>query len=150
MASSSGCAPEGGARSSPVVVEKGASVSPSEQRKTDQRFPRCCRLTARRQFKKVYSAGWKTSCPSFAIFGLPNDVGRCRLGLTVTRKVGNAVDRNRMKRILRTIFRRNRERLSGSLDLVVNARRSLLGRSALQLEREFVGGVLELARRRER
>ncbi len=50
------------------------------------------------------------------------DKGHHRLGLTVSKKVGKAHDRNRVKRLVRTWFRQNRERLPRSLDLVVIAR----------------------------
>ncbi|HKK52704.1 MAG TPA: ribonuclease P protein component, partial [Myxococcota bacterium] len=50
--------------------------------------------------------------------------GSRRLGITASRKVGDAVRRNRFKRRVREWFRRNREELPPSLDLVVIARRS--------------------------
>lgn len=146
MASSSACVPGEVARSLSDVAEKGASASRSRTRETDQRFPRSCRLTSRRQFLEVYNHGQKTSRPSFAIFGLPNDAGECRLGLTVTRKVGCAVVRNRVKRVLRGVFRRTRRGLA-PLDLVLNARRSVVNRPARLLERELVESVAELAAR---
>ena len=51
-----------------------------------------------------------------------SDGGPARLGITVTRKVGNAVRRNRIKRLVREWFRTRKEQLSGC-DLVVIARR---------------------------
>ncbi len=89
MASSSGCEPGEAAPSLSGVAGRGARVSPSEASPTDQRFPRSFRLTARRQFVEVYNKGWKVYRPSFTIFGLPNELGHCRLGLTVTRRVGS-------------------------------------------------------------
>jgi ribonuclease P protein component len=98
----------------------------------------------------VYENGWRASRPCFVIFGLPNGAGHCRLGLTVTRKVGNAVIRNRAKRVLRGIFRRNRASLGHSLDLVVNARTALLGTPSCRVERQFLDSVAEIAGRAER
>lgn len=46
-----------------------------------------------------------------------------RLGITITRKIGNAVTRNRIKRLVREVFRRNRSRLPSGLDLVWVAKR---------------------------
>lgn len=147
MASSSGCAPVEVARSLPGVEEKDGSASGSESTGTDRRFPRSCRLTARRQFLEVYNRGNRTVCPSFLLFGLPNDVGHCRLGLTVSRKVGGAVARNRVKRVLRDVFRRHRVAIGVGMDVVVNARSSILRRSSERIEREFLTGLTDLARK---
>ena len=87
---------------------------------------------------------------SFVLFGLPNSCGQCRLGVTVTRKVGGAVRRNRAKRLLREIFRRNRAALEPPMDLVVNARVALFDVSEKELEKELLGGFARLARRMRR
>jgi ribonuclease P protein component len=84
------------------------------------------------------------------LFGLPNACDECRLGITVTRKIGSAVRRNRIKRVLRDIFRRNRSELGPPLDLVVNARRPCIGADYAALEREFLKTFSRLARRMER
>ena len=128
----------------PGVAGRGGSASPSEP---DQRFPRSCRLTARRQFLAVYDMGQRVSSRSFLLFGLPNAVGHVRLGITVTRKIGTAVRRNRIKRLIREVFRRNRPRISSAIDLVVNARPGIEARGYAELEAEFVTKVEQLARR---
>ena len=86
------------------------------------------------------------SSSSLTLFGLPNSVGHCRLGVTVTRRVGGAARRNRVKRVLREVFRLNRERLTPALDLVVNAHPGIESRSVPQLEAEFLDRFSELAR----
>ena len=55
--------------------------------------------------------------------GCENQLSRPRLGLTVSRKVGNAVCRNRWKRVLRESFRLHKSELPQDLDLVVAPRR---------------------------
>ena len=84
---------------------------------------------------------------SFTLFGLPNSAGTCRLGITVTRKVGDAVRRNRIKRRLRDIFRRNRTQLAPGLDLVINAHRAIDVSDAAAIEAEFLRTFGRLARR---
>jgi ribonuclease P protein component len=69
------------------------------------------------------------------------------MGLTVTRRTGGAVARNRIKRVLRDVFRRHRHTLPGSMDIVINGHRSILSMSAERLEQEFVSVVAELARK---
>ena len=146
MVSSSGCAARPGASSSLGAAGKDASVFRSEAPATDQRFPRSWRLTTRRQYQSVYNQGRRVSSASFLLFGLPNDVGHCRIGLTVTRKVGGAVVRNRIKRIFRELFRKNRERLSGPYDLVINPFAVSLTRPAERLQQELLDGFDRLTR----
>jgi ribonuclease P protein component len=55
---------------------------------------------------------------------LPNDRGVTRIGLTVSTKVGNAVTRVRIRRMLRELFRKRRHQLPPSIDLVLIARAS--------------------------
>ena len=83
---------------------------------------------------------------SFTLFGLPNELDTCRLGLTVTRKFGGAARRNRAKRLLREVFRLHRHELSPALDLVVNPRPNLRERTLSELEAEFLGCFRRLAR----
>jgi ribonuclease P protein component len=107
-------------------------------------------LTSRRQFLEVYEKGRRAGTASFTVFGSPNSVGHSRLGLTVSRKVGGAVVRSRVKRLLRDIFRRHRQELEPPMDIVVNVRSAVLTRSTRQLEREFLGACARLASRGER
>ena len=55
--------------------------------------------------------------------GCRNGLAYARLGLSISRRVGNAVLRNRWKRIIREVFRTRRSELPGGLDLVVRPRR---------------------------
>lgn len=113
----------------------------------DRSFPRENRLTARRQFLAVYGNGRRTRSPLLTLFGLPNKLDHCRLGITVTRKVGCAVRRNRIKRMLREVYRLHRHRMGGGIDLVVNAHHGFDTGSMKQVEREFLRCYFELARR---
>lgn len=81
------------------------------------------------------------------MFGEPNGLGFPRLGVTATRKIGGAVARNRIKRMLREIFRRHRSTLEPALDVVVNARSGILEHPFVELEREFLEAYRSLARR---
>ncbi len=144
MASASGCERGRDGRSSPgddARAEHGCRPDPDVP---DRRFPRSSRLTARKQFLEVYDRGRRMGSSSFVVFAMPNDVGWCRLGLTVTKKTGKAVDRNRIKRKLREAFRRHRERLDVPFDLVINARRRVLTQPLAGLERELLRTVATL------
>jgi len=81
------------------------------------------------------------------LFAIPNENEGCRLGITVTRKSGRAVRRNRIKRVFREIFRRNQARMPENIDLVVNAHPGIHERTLPEIEREFLLSVERLSRR---
>lgn len=83
-------------------------------------------LVNSQQFRKVYDQGQRFHTSYFSAFILKNEVGELRVGITVTRKIGNAVVRNRCKRRLREALR-TRIDLSGLAgDLVLNAKSDLV------------------------
>ena len=147
MASSSDRAPREDAQSSLGVGGKGGSVSRSKPPEFSQRYPGFCRLKARRQFRETYARGRRVGSASLTLFGLPNDVGHTRLGITATRKVGGAVVRNRAKRMIRECFRQNRSEFTPAMDIVVNVYRSLPEKEFAEVERELLGCFRRLARR---
>lgn len=82
------------------------------------------------------------------LFALPNTSGIVRLGITTTRRVGGAVQRNRFKRMIREVFRLHRQVLQGGLDVVVNAHPGAHRLPFDRIEGEFLEGFSRLARRR--
>ena len=83
------------------------------------------------------------------VFLLPNELGRSRLGITTTRRVGPSVVRNRMKRVVREVFRRNRERF-GTLDVLVHVRPAGAGLPFPVLKRDLLETLRRARRRLER
>jgi len=86
-------------------------------------FPSEARLRKRWEFNTVYRMGCKINTPHFLLLILNNDGPQSRLGVTVSRKVGNAVVRNKVKRVIREFFRCNRPRFKKSIDVSVIAKR---------------------------
>jgi ribonuclease P protein component len=83
-------------------------------------FPKSRRLRRRREFLAVQSSGSRITLPSCIVLLQPRlDDEPARLGITVTRKFGNAVARNRAKRLFREVFRRSPELFPSGIDLVV-------------------------------
>lgn len=70
-----------------------------------------------RDFQRVFDAGYVADDGMLRVFGAANDLSHARLGLTVSRKVGFAVVRNRWKRCLREAFRLTQPQLP-PLDLI--------------------------------
>lgn len=101
-----------------------------------QGFPARLRIKQRREFLQVQQGGRKHHVRHFMVFVSPRQTTSdgtgqggesparatlslpTRLGITITRKIGNAVERNRIKRLVREVFRLHRVRLPEGLDLV--------------------------------
>ena len=85
-------------------------------------FSRACRLSGRRAFAAVFDARGRRNVGPLGVCSRPNELAYCRLGLSVSRKVGNAVVRNRIKRLLREAFRLSRHDWPIGYDLVIIVR----------------------------
>jgi ribonuclease P protein component len=90
---------------------------------SDQRFLQAYRLRKREDFDRVYRRNTHVADAVLVVLGSENTLPHPRLGLSVSRKVGPAVVRNRWKRIIREAFRKSRDRLPGGIDLVVRPRK---------------------------
>jgi ribonuclease P protein component len=90
---------------------------------TDNRFPRNCRLRSSADFARVYERNAYAADSTLVVQGCRNQTDTARIGLSVSRRVGNAVVRNRWKRLVREAFRLNRTRLPRGIDLVVRPRK---------------------------
>jgi ribonuclease P protein component len=75
------------------------------------------------QFDRLYKEGGKYFNDLFVLYVLPNKIQETRLGLTVTKKVGISVQRNRIKRLIREVLR-SLNGISSGNDLVVVARKA--------------------------
>jgi len=95
------------------------------------------RLTDSSGFAEVYRRGVAYRGKLFSVHAFPNDLGTARLGLSVSKKVGNAVVRNTVRRRLREIFRAALSNLPDNLDFVVSARPTAANASFSELQREF-------------
>jgi ribonuclease P protein component len=88
-------------------------------RMSDARFPARFRLRRGADFARVYERHRSASDDVLLVYACENTLGYPRLGVSVSRKVGGAVERNRWKRLIREAFRLSRNELPAGVDLVV-------------------------------
>jgi ribonuclease P protein component len=101
-------------------------------------FSRDDRLRKRRDFEECYASGVRVSGRHLQVFFCPAE-GAAKLGLSVPKRLGSSPARNRVRRRLREVFRRNREILQGRGGrLVVNARASAAEASFAELSADFL------------
>ena len=82
-------------------------------------FPKSHHLRKGREFDAVYAAKCAKRVGPLRVHGKPNELDHARLGLSIGRRVGGAVIRNRLKRMLREAFRHPQHELPGAYDFVI-------------------------------
>ena len=149
MASVPGCGLPGGGGSSASGGRRDASVSPSDVPGpgVDRRFRRADRVRLHREYDRIYQQGRRAAARLVLLHAVANGLERARLGITVGRRVGPAVRRNRLKRWVRETFRLHRADLPPGFDLVVQLRPEAATASHAEIEREILTEVARLPRR---
>ncbi len=90
--------------------------------KNSLRFPAKMRLRLDRDFRRVYAGKQRVELGFLTIYALRNSLCHTRIGVSLPRKVGTAVRRNRIKRLLREGFRLWQKQLPTCLDVVIVVR----------------------------
>jgi ribonuclease P protein component len=100
-----------------------------------ERFPRAEHIRRRRDFQQAYDKGRRLSGRFMTLFLLANRLPESRLGIAATRKIGDAVRRNRAKRLVRELYRRNK--VAAGFDIVVIPRREIFDANYGSLEADY-------------
>jgi ribonuclease P protein component len=87
-------------------------------------FKKADRLLKRSEFIELSESGRRLTTRLFIGLAAPAESGRSRIGITVSRKVGGAIQRNRIKRLAREAFRLNRHLLARPLNICLIARKA--------------------------
>jgi ribonuclease P protein component len=103
------------------------------------KFPKQARLRKRPEFRNLARTGKKYHTANFVIITKNSDRCQTRLGVTVSSKVGNAVVRNRVKRVVREFFRRCRHEIRPHKDVLIIARKGAADLSLRETARELRG-----------
>jgi ribonuclease P protein component len=105
---------------------------------SDERFPRTERLRKRIDFKRTEKNKIaRLVTKHLIILAAPNNYTHARIGITVSKKVGGAVTRNRIKRLLREIYRRNKQLFPQGYDYILIAKNQEMSTSYHELFQEI-------------
>lgn len=91
-------------------------------------------LKKNKDFQQVYKRGTSKANRYLVMYVLPNQHMKNRLGISVSKKVGNSVVRHRITRLIRESYRLNEEKFQKDLDIVVIARNSAKDKSYHEIE----------------
>ena len=101
------------------------------------------------EFRRIYRKGRSAVSPYFVVYCLKNRAGASRLGITVSKKLGHAVVRNRVRRRLREIYRLNSSQLKTGWDIVIVARSRCVGAEYSRMNAAFMAACEKMSLRRE-
>ncbi len=106
-------------------------------------------LKQNRDFRRLYGRGRSASADCVVVYALRNRYGAGRLGITAGVKLGNAVQRNRVKRLIREAYRLHLDEMRPDMDLVVVARHRAVHAPFAQVERAYLRCLDQLGLRRK-
>jgi ribonuclease P protein component len=86
-------------------------------------FQKSDRLLKRHEFLEILKVGHRIQNRQFKAVYQKNNKGTTRIGITITKRVGNAVTRNKLKRLIREYFRKNRQKLPANVDINIIAKK---------------------------
>jgi ribonuclease P protein component len=99
------------------------------------------RIRKKKDFLVLYRKGYRYKSKYFNLIGLSNDLAFSRVGVVASRKVGNAIVRNRAKRWMRELFRRNKDLLECPIDLLIVASAAMKEATWTELKEQYFQAV---------
>ena len=105
------------------------------------------RIRRKSDFSELYKRGRCDRGRYFNLIHLPNDLGHSRMAVVASRKVGNAVQRNRIRRRAKELFRRNKDLLTSPIDLLLVSKKEMRDASWADLRERYAEALRSLGRR---
>lgn len=99
------------------------------------------RFRKRKDFLHIYRKGFRYRGKGFVLIYLSNNLPFSRMAVVASKKIGNAVVRNRIKRRFRALYRTNKSLLQGSFDLVIITKKSIGNISWSEVQKEFIKAI---------
>ncbi|MFC5653199.1 ribonuclease P protein component [Paenibacillus solisilvae] len=97
------------------------------------------RLRNREDFSRIYRNGKSFANNQFVVYwSRQSKADPLRLGVSASKKIGNAVVRNRMRRLVKEIVRHHTDRITGQLDIIVIVRKPAVGLKMQELEKSML------------
>jgi len=103
------------------------------------------RIRKKKDFLLVYKDGKRHRSKAFNLIYLPNNLSFSRLAIVVSRKVGNSVERNKIKRNMRNLFRQNKKLLNVHVDMIIIPNNKILGLSLSDLKKEYLTAIASIS-----
>lgn len=101
-------------------------------------------LKLNRDFRRLYSKGKSFVGGYTVVYASRNRYDESRLGITVSKSVGKAVKRNRLKRLMRESYRLMEDKIASGFDIVIVARNRALGKTQAQIQSDIKHAMQKL------
>ena len=128
-----------------LIADEKEEKSCLPEKMGDYSYTKLERLTKRPEFQKVIAEGEKKRIGRLCtVFSIPNGLNRKRLGIIASKKVGNAVARNRVKRSIRETFRQIKHRMTPAVDIVVISGKEMVAESYKVIDEKLSNALLAI------
>ncbi|MFP4081964.1 MAG: ribonuclease P protein component [Candidatus Aminicenantes bacterium] len=111
----------------------------------DEKFSPQQRIRKKKDFLFLYRKGKRYRGKYFSLIYLANNLSSSRIAIVASKKVGNAVKRNKIKRWMRELFRRNKNLLNKPMDIVIIPKKDIADLSWSALQKEYLEAIAHIS-----
>jgi len=103
------------------------------------------RIRKKEDFLFLYKKGKRFRGRYFTLVYLSNKLSFSRMGVVVSKKTGNSVQRNKIKRWIRNLFRSNKEFFNNPMDIIIIVKKEIQETSWLNLQEDYINAVRSIS-----